>query len=231
MFNKKNIAMQAQIWLTANTFVISDTHFGHANIMQSEPLRTSLVNPAKTDVSNYVDLTAAADRKLTDNWNSVISANDNILHLGDAVWGGKDKITKYIKELNGQIYLIKGNHDADNAAYKELDINIIENIHLFIDGSYDIIPAKHKYANAIISEIDGKRIMFSHFPVVNDIVEDMENFAEITKELYEIFKNYNCNLNIHGHTHSQSIKIVSFCKNASVEAIGDFKPRKIGEII
>ncbi len=231
VFNKKNIVMQAQTWLAANTFVISDTHFGHANIMRSEPLRSTLVNSAKGDVSNYVDLTAAADCKMTDNWNSVVSANDNILHLGDAVWGGKNKITKYIKELNGRIYLIKGNHDADNATYKELGINVIENIHLFIDGSYDIIPTKHKYANAIITEINGKRIMFSHFPVVNDIVEDMENFAGITKELYEIFKNYNCNLNIHGHTHSQSIKIASFCKNVSVEAIGDFKPHKIGEII
>ena len=52
--------MQIQTWLAANTFVISDTHFGHANIMRSEPLRSGLVNSVKTDVSNYIDLTAAA---------------------------------------------------------------------------------------------------------------------------------------------------------------------------
>jgi calcineurin-like phosphoesterase family protein len=198
--------------------------------MQFEPVRGILVNPAK-NVSNYVGLSAAADLKLIDNWNSIVSANDNILHLGDAIMGGKDKITRYVKKLNGHIYLISGNHDAGSSIYEGLGIDVIENVHLFLDGSHDIIPTKYKYANAIITEIDGKRIMFSHFPVVNNIVEDMENFAGVTKELYEIFKDYSCDLNIHGHTHSVSIKIASFCKNASLEVIGDFKPHKIGEII
>ncbi|MHB1661457.1 MAG: tyrosine-type recombinase/integrase [bacterium] len=229
VFNKKNNAIQ-QTWLNANTFIISDTHFGHANIMQFEPARGILVNPAK-NVSNYIGLSTAADLKIIENWNFIVGRNDNILHLGDVVIGGKDKIANYVKKLNGHIYLISGNHDVGSAIYEELGVDVIENVHSFLDGSYDIIPTKHKYANAIIVEIDGKRIMFSHFPVVNDIVEDMENFAGVTKELYEIFKNYNCDLNIHGHTHSTSIKIASFCKNASIEAIGDFKPRKIGEII
>jgi len=174
---------------------------------------------------------AEADAKLIEKWNAAISGNDDILHLGDAVWGGKDKIIKYLEQLNGRIHLLRGNHDAGRDIYKKLNIDVMEGVHIFLNGTYGFLVNKNKYANAIITEINGHKIMFSHFPVVNDIQEDIENFAGVTEELYGIFREYKCNINIHGHTHSQSIKIAPFCKNVSVEAIGDFKPREIGEIV
>jgi len=43
-----------------------------------------------------------------------VSKGDLVYHLGDVAWwkaAWKEEIPKLIKRLNGQIYLIKGNHD------------------------------------------------------------------------------------------------------------------------
>ena len=60
-------------------------------------------------------------------WNSIIDDNDIIYHLGDLALGNVDEAIKYIKQLKGQIHLIRGNHCTDNKVekYKELD-NIID---------------------------------------------------------------------------------------------------------
>ena len=51
------------------------------------------------------------DKALINNWNSVVSNADHVYHLGDFCWGKKDDWIKYLKLLNGNIHIIKGNHD------------------------------------------------------------------------------------------------------------------------
>lgn len=51
------------------------------------------------------------DEALVNNWNSVVSNADHVYHLGDFCWGKKDDWIKYLKLLNGNIHIIKGNHD------------------------------------------------------------------------------------------------------------------------
>ena len=47
------------------------------------------------------------------NWNSTVAADDEVYVIGDV---GNEK---YIRELNGRKYLIKGNHDKlSNAGYR-----------------------------------------------------------------------------------------------------------------
>lgn len=48
------------------------------------------------------------NKALTENWNSVVSPEDTIYHMGDFAFGG---IKKYLPYLNGKIILIRGNHD------------------------------------------------------------------------------------------------------------------------
>ncbi|MHB8232090.1 MAG: metallophosphoesterase family protein [bacterium] len=215
-------------WLNENTFIISDTHFDHSNIISFEPMRAALIKPE--EVSEYFDLTRLIDIRLIEIWNSIIKPEDHVLHLGDVVMGGKDRITGYVKKLNGRIHLLKGNHDSSNYIYEELGVDVLEDVHIFLDGTYDLLAMKHKYANAVITEINGYRIMFSHFPVINNIVHDIGKFNDTTVELYEIFKKYYCDVNIHGHVHSHSIKIASFCVNASIEVM-DFEPWKVKDIL
>jgi len=80
-------------------YVISDTHFGHANIIQycHRPFR---------DVFEM-------DEALIRNWNNVVSSDDLVYHLGDfALYKDKSRIAEIVSRLNGRIVLIMGNHDT-----------------------------------------------------------------------------------------------------------------------
>jgi calcineurin-like phosphoesterase family protein len=81
-------------------FVISDLHLGHANIIRycSRPFLYSDV-----DEMNSV---------LIRNWNSVISPETRVYHLGDLRYGKESlPIPHYRDQLTGTITFIEGNHD------------------------------------------------------------------------------------------------------------------------
>ena len=83
-----------------NTFFTSDTHFGHANIIR-------LCNRPFKDVEEM-------NEKLVENWNRVVPEDGTVFHLGDFAFGGSGLWNSVIPRLNGQIYLIIGNHDRKN---------------------------------------------------------------------------------------------------------------------
>ena len=209
--------------ITEDTFIISDTHFGHFNMIAFEPSRTFLAD--LQSVSGGADLVNKVYHKLADNWNAVVGKNDTVLHLGDFVWGGRDTIRTWTSRLNGRIILIKGNHDRNALVYPEFGIEVIEGI--LVDGKH--IPAP-KYVNALITEVNGLRIMFSHLPVEEDRIKRDEKFNPAISKLFEIFMEYNCDINVHGHVHSRSLEGSAYCRNVSVEVMG-FKPVRIGEIL
>ena len=78
-------------------FVISDTHFGHANIIK-------YCNRPFNSVEEM-------DAAMIKNWNEVVSNKDTVLHLGDFGLGSKEYIREIIGKLNGRKILIRGNHD------------------------------------------------------------------------------------------------------------------------
>lgn len=80
----------------ANYFV-SDTHFGHRNILTYEPLRQCFDNIQEHD------------ELLVHNWNSVVKKHDKVYHLGDVIFS---KDMRILGRLNGQIRLVMGNHDT-----------------------------------------------------------------------------------------------------------------------
>lgn len=52
------------------------------------------------------------DRELIRRWNAKVGKGDLVYVLGDMIWkSGKGEAENIIKSLNGQIILIKGNHD------------------------------------------------------------------------------------------------------------------------
>jgi len=87
-------------------FFISDTHFGHRNIV----LGTS----QWTDKSGCREFQTVEehDQKLIDGINWVVQPEDELWHLGDFSFGGKDKIKEYRDRLNCKtIHIVYGNHD------------------------------------------------------------------------------------------------------------------------
>lgn len=78
------------------TFFTSDTHFNHANIIKFCPETRPFEDKDHMNES------------LIENWNSTISNDDTVWHLGDVCFGSD---FSFLYRLNGKINLIKGNHD------------------------------------------------------------------------------------------------------------------------
>jgi len=91
--------MSKDIWL------ISDTHFGHANILKFTDNDGNLIRGARFSSVEEMDET------MIENWNSVVKPDDTVYHLGDVFLGNKDKFRSIWARLSGFKRLILGNHD------------------------------------------------------------------------------------------------------------------------
>jgi calcineurin-like phosphoesterase family protein len=81
-----------------STFLISDTHFGHAAIIR-------MCQRPFADVREM-------DGMMIANWNAVVRPDDTVIHLGDfAHRYDATKLPKLFASMNGHKHLIKGNHD------------------------------------------------------------------------------------------------------------------------
>ena len=84
--------------LMQKIFFTADTHFGHENVIQFD----------KRPFASADEM----DEEMIKRWNNKVGKGDLVYVLGDMIW---KSITDYseplIKSLNGQIILIKGNHD------------------------------------------------------------------------------------------------------------------------
>lgn len=84
-------ANKRQVWFT------SDTHFGHENVIKysNRPYRDKW----------------EMDETMINNWNAKVQPSDVIYHLGDVFFCREDRALEIIRRLNGQKFLIMGNHD------------------------------------------------------------------------------------------------------------------------
>lgn len=83
------------------TFLISDTHFGHANIL-------TFLNADGSKLRPFSSLEEMHD-VMIENWNKVVSPQDKVYHLGDVAIPRRG--LEVLKKLNGRKILIRGNHD------------------------------------------------------------------------------------------------------------------------
>ena len=85
-------------------FIISDTHFGHANMLKFTDSNTGqLIRPGFASVEEM-------DELMVNRWNSVVKDDDIVYHLGDVYIGGNRGVT-ILPQLRGRKRLILGNHD------------------------------------------------------------------------------------------------------------------------
>lgn len=76
------------------------THFGHYNIIKL----------AKRPFTSVEEM----DSVLIENWNKTVKPNDMIIHHGDFSYKGIKSPETYLKNLNGNIIILRGNHDPYN---------------------------------------------------------------------------------------------------------------------
>lgn len=87
-------------------YYIADCHFFH------EALNTQM------DRRGFFSVEAMNTYMLR-KWNAKVRPNDEVVILGDLSWGKPDETNALLKQLNGRLYLIEGNHDRflRNTAY------------------------------------------------------------------------------------------------------------------
>lgn len=78
-------------------FFTSDNHFFHKNIIKYES------RPFKS-IEEMTEV-------MLNKWNTKINKNDQVYILGDFAFGNPEEICNLLDKLNGNKFLIRGNHD------------------------------------------------------------------------------------------------------------------------
>ena len=143
-------------------FLTSDTHFCHNQGFLYEP----------RGFTNVHEMNEA----IVENWNKVVKPNDIVYHLGDTMLNNTEKGIEYFKQLNGQIFLIFGNHDTSNRV----------NTLYTGDCRYKMQGGWYAY----IIKYGKQSIYLSHYPTLTANYDD-KHFSQHV-------------INLHGHTHQRT---------------------------
>lgn len=113
------------------------------------------------------------DNEVIKRWNSVVTPDDIVYHLGDVMLGDNDYGINCLKRLNGHIKIIPGNHDTPTRLnlYKTLD-----NVEIL--GYAEVLKYK-KY-----------NFYLSHYPTMTS---NLEKAPYLRMHL----------INLYGHTHQK----------------------------
>lgn len=80
-------------------YFTSDLHFGHNKPFLYEP-------------RGYKNI-EEHDQNIINNWNSLIKPEDEVYILGDLMLGNNNYGIECVRQLNGTLHLVYGNHDTD----------------------------------------------------------------------------------------------------------------------
>lgn len=157
------------VWFTA------DTHFGHKNVI-------GFCNRPYTNVDEM-------NEDLIAKWNDSVQEGDTIYHLGDFAFLNKVKTREIIERLNGDIILLKGNHDANRKKEFFLDCGMT--------AVYDL-----GYGHTLEYFSDDDEVLFEmcHYPVQ----EAMGDYDQRDYLLLEAPPRSEVpGVLVHGHVHQQ----------------------------
>mgnify|MGYP001566113267 CR=1 FL=1 len=115
----------------------SDTHFFHNKILIYDN------RPYKT-IEEMVEC-------LILNWNNSVSKRDIVYHLGDFAFGNPKRWKHVTDRLNGNITLVRGNHDLQNGATLK---------RLVVDGK----PIFNDVVDIEEISMNYGRVVLSHYP-------------------------------------------------------------------
>ena len=142
------------------------------------------------------------DEQLIDNWNSLVSKNDTVYHLGD--FGDYN----VVKKLNGKVILILGNYEYKDRKENYKNFEEFKKFLLSL-GFYEVIEFKIQVK---IDEIDDNPIVMTHRPI--DCHKDKFNlFGHIHKLC--MIKEFGLNVGVDCHYYKPiDIERVIFFKKA-----------------
>lgn len=116
-------------------YYIADSHFFHENLN------------ARMDCRGFANV-ETMNTYMLKQWNAKVRKNDDVVILGDLSWGNADETNALLKQLNGRLYLIQGNHDRFGK-----------------DNKYD--TSRFVWIKPYAELQDNKRkVVLSHYPIM-----------------------------------------------------------------
>lgn len=108
-------------------FYISDLHLGHTNVLRL----------SKRPFGSIEEM----DKALIDNWNKVVSDEDDVYIIGDFCYKSAVHPKTYLNKLKGKKHLIIGNHDG--FLLKQVDLKkyfvSVDNMLSIMDGTDRVV--------------------------------------------------------------------------------------------
>lgn len=149
-------------------FYIADWHYDHANCLAFDN------RPFKT--------VEEMNHELIRRWNSVVSAGDIAYILGDMFWCKAYDAIPVLEQLNGQKFLVKGNHDrVGNRDFDKHFVKIDE--YMEVDDNGRKVVLCHYPIICYKNHFHGAYHLYGH--VHNSFEHDMmEHDAYLMRELY-----------------------------------------------
>ena len=112
-------------------YYIADWHYGHSNIIHFDN------RPFKT--------CEEMNSELIRRWNAIVKPGDSVYILGDMFWCKGGEAVQVLKQLSGNKYLIKGNHDrCHDSAFMRSFASIKDYMEI---------------------EDSGRQVVLSHYPI------------------------------------------------------------------
>ena len=154
-------------------FFTSDLHFGHENVIRFDNRPFNTVKEM--------------DEEMIKRWNAKVRKGDIVYVLGDFIWkAATNEAVSIIRRLNGQIILIKGNHDRflHNAAAKKSLAGIKDYDDICVtleDGTTRRCILSHYF----IPFYNGHRYQAIHLHGHSHFTEESAEEVRITTELNE----------------------------------------------
>ena len=110
-------------------YLTSDLHFMHKKIIEYEP------------ITRPFDSVDQMNEVLIKNWNDTINKEDKVYVLGDFCMGPADSVRDIVSRLNGEITLVRGNHDsrAKLQIYEEMGIEVKDIAYITYKGRFFIL--------------------------------------------------------------------------------------------
>jgi calcineurin-like phosphoesterase family protein len=155
------------ITLTPDTWLISDTHWKHKNIIA------------------FCNRPLDCDAQMVVNWHRLVQPTDEILHLGDLAlgvgrsWGVYETL---LATLTGRRFLLKGNHDRHRAAfYRSIGFEVLDPSALPFAPTVD---SETRRTRVLRQTVLGRRLALSHVPLKDDASWDLNLHGHIHNLYY-----------------------------------------------
>ena len=150
-------------------FFTSDTHYNHKKIIEY----------SKRPFEGMKDMEDA----MVERWNSVVSPDDLVWHLGDFAMGPdlREEVTRIRKRLNGRIYLCLGNHDRNKGFYEACGFDHVSRKfsgHIHGSAITDTGPLGRPYRVHISHHPPGKEVQDEHDICLHGHVHELWQFQK-----------------------------------------------------